>query len=65
MGNKDIVERSNIKQPSLGRDPTKLVFTYPSQSKGIEKIEKQNKDIPLSIMCHSDKAYIPLMRATR
>jgi hypothetical protein len=27
MGDKDIIERSNIEQLSFGKDPTKLIFT--------------------------------------
>jgi hypothetical protein len=27
MGKKNIVERLNIEEPSLGKNPTKLVFT--------------------------------------
>jgi hypothetical protein len=36
MRYKDIIERSNIKQPSLGEIPTKLVFTSLPQPKGIQ-----------------------------
>jgi hypothetical protein len=65
MGNKDSVEKSNVKQPSLGRAPTKLVLTSPSQYKGVQQIENRSKDIHLRIMYRSDKAYIPLIRVTR
>jgi hypothetical protein len=40
MENKNIVERSNVKQPSFGKGPTKLVSTSPSQSEGKQQIEK-------------------------
>jgi hypothetical protein len=56
MGNKDIVERSNVEQPSLGRGPAKLISTSSSQSKRVQQIEKIKKDIHLPITCCSDKA---------
>lgn len=36
MGNKGIIERSNVGQLSFGRGPIKLVFTSQSQSGGIQ-----------------------------
>jgi hypothetical protein len=37
MGNKNIVARSNIKQPSPRKNPTKTVFTTQSHSNGIQQ----------------------------
>jgi hypothetical protein len=62
MGNKDIVVRSNIKQLSLGKYPTKLVFATPSQSKGVQQIKERGKKIHLSIMSHSEKVNIPPLK---
>jgi hypothetical protein len=59
MGNKDIVVRSNIKQPSLGRYPIKFVFTTPSQSEGIQLIKVRGKKNHLPIISHSEKINIP------
>jgi hypothetical protein len=39
MGGEDVIEQSNVKQPSLGRDPIKLIFTSPAQSRGIQQTE--------------------------
>jgi hypothetical protein len=36
MRDKDVVERSNVEQPSFGEALAKLVFTISSQSKGIQ-----------------------------
>jgi hypothetical protein len=63
--NKDIVERSNIEQPSPGRNPTMLVFTSPFQYDGIQQIEERGKEIHLPIMSCYDKVKITLMRVTR
>jgi len=57
--NKDIVVRSNIKQPSLGRYPIKFVFTTPSQSEGIQLIKVRGKKNHLPIISHSEKINIP------
>jgi hypothetical protein len=54
--NKDIVEGSNIEQPSFGGGPTKLIFTSLSYFKGVQLIEKRSKDIHLLIMSHSNKS---------
>jgi hypothetical protein len=73
MRYREVIERSNIKHPSLEGIPTKLVFTSLPQSKRIHQViyqkkkiqvEKLSKDIHLPIMSISDKAYIPLMRIT-
>jgi hypothetical protein len=39
----DIVERSNSEQPSIGRNPTKLVFPFPYQFEGLQQIEVRGK----------------------
>jgi hypothetical protein len=67
MKNKDIIAiaRSNIKQPSLERYPTKLVFATPSQSEGVYQIKERGKEIHHLIMSRSVKVNIPLMRVTR
>jgi hypothetical protein len=61
MGDMDVIERSNVKQPSLGRDPAKLVFTSPTHSREVQ----QTEDIHPPIMNHSNKAYVSLMGASR
>jgi hypothetical protein len=40
MGNKNLVVRSNIQQPSLGRNSTEFVLIAPSHSNGIQQIEE-------------------------
>lgn len=50
---------------SLGRDPTKLILTSLARSRGIQQIEERSIDFYLSIMSRSDKAYVPLMGATK
>jgi hypothetical protein len=65
MGNKNIVVRSDIKQPSLGRYPIKFVFTTLSQFDGIQQIKERGKEIHLPIMSHFEKINIPLIRVTQ
>jgi hypothetical protein len=65
MGDKNIIEWSNLKQPYLGGGPTKLIFHSQSQPDRIQQIEKWRKAIYLPIMRHSDKTNNPHMRVTR
>lgn len=65
IGNKDIVVRFNIKQSSLGRNRTKLVFITLSQSEGVQQIGERDRAIHLSVISRSGKANIPLMRFIR
>jgi hypothetical protein len=46
MSHKGIIEQSNFKHPSLGRHPTKPVFTTTSQFDRIQQI-KESKEIHL------------------
>jgi hypothetical protein len=57
MGNKDIIERFNIKHPFLGRGPTQLVSTTPPRLslKEYNNFEKCNAENHLPIMRHSKK----------
>jgi hypothetical protein len=59
---KDIVVWFNIKPPSLGRYPLKLVFTTPFQSKCVQQIEERGKKIHLLVVSNSKIFNIPLMR---
>jgi hypothetical protein len=61
MGNYDIIERSDIRQPSVGRSLTRLVFTTPSQSDGIQQIEKHDFKIKKKSNSQLSTALIKLM----
>jgi hypothetical protein len=70
MGGKGIIKCLDIKQPSLGRGSTKLVFTL-SYSDGVQKIEelvnkstKKKKKIHLLVLHCYDKTNFPLIRVT-
>jgi hypothetical protein len=65
LGKKDIVVWFDVEQLSLGRNPTKLVFTTPSQYEGMQQIEKRGKEIHLPIVSRSWRVNIPLMKGTR
>lgn len=64
MENKNIVVWFVVKQPFLGRNPTKLVFTSLSQYEGMQQMEDQGKDIHLPIVSRSRIVNIPLIRGT-
>jgi predicted oxidoreductase len=40
MGNKNLIVRSNIKKPTLGRNPTEFIQAAPSHSNGIKQSEE-------------------------
>lgn len=65
MGNKNIVARSNIKQPSPRKTPTKTVFTTQSHSNGIQQSGEWGEYVHLPIVSHSEKINIPLMGGIR
>lgn len=65
MGNKNIVVRSDIKQLSLRRNPTKLVFAALSKFVEVQLIKERGKKIHFSIMSCFEKVNIPLTRVAR
>jgi hypothetical protein len=64
MGNKNIIVRSHIKQPSPGRYTTKSVLHTPSHFNGIQQSVERSKEICLPIMSRSEEVNIQLMRGT-
>jgi hypothetical protein len=52
MGNKKHCSMIYIKRPSVGRNPTKLIFTTPSHSEGIQQLSTKwrtrQRDLPLN-----------------
>jgi hypothetical protein len=64
MGNKDILVRFDIEQPSLVRNLAKLALTAPSEF-GVQQSKERGKEIHLQIMSHPDKVNIPLMRVAQ
>jgi hypothetical protein len=65
IANQDTIEGFNNEQIFFGGDPPKLVFTFPFHSNWILLLEERGKDIYLSVMSRSSKAYIPLSGATQ
>jgi hypothetical protein len=63
--NKDIVERSNIEQPSLEWAQLSLFSPSRLNLKEYNKLKKWSKDINLPVMSHSKKANIPLKGTIR
>jgi hypothetical protein len=64
MRYKDVIERSNGKHPSLEKGPMKLVFPTLAQSKRVQEVKEQDKDIH-PILSRSDKTYTPQTKITR
>ena len=65
MGNKNIIVRSNIKQPSPKRYPTEFVLRTQSYFNGIQQSVERGKEMDLPIMNHSVEDKIPLIGGTR
>jgi len=65
MGAKSKIERFDLKQPSLGRGPNKVVFHASSHPNRKLQIEERGEGIHLLIMRCSKKTKIPRMRITK